>query len=47
MTNYNVKIFVPAKMQITVSSYNSNNMEDEVNGQNLVREIIITQNMKQ
>ena len=46
MTNYNVKIFAPAKMQISVSSYNSNNMEDEVNGKNLVRGIFISQNIK-
>ena len=45
MTNYNVKIFAPAKMQITVSSYNSNNMDDEVNGKNLVREIFTSQNI--
>ena len=45
-TNYNVKIFAPAKMQISVSSYNSNNMEDEVNGKNLVRGIFISQNIK-
>ena len=45
MTNYNVKIFATAKMQITVASYNSNNMDDEVNGKNLVREILTSQNI--
>ena len=36
-TNYNVKMFSPAKMKITVLNYNSNNMDSEVNGRNLVR----------
>ena len=45
MTNYNVKIFATAKMQITVATYNSNNMDDEVNGKNLVREILTSQNI--
>ena len=36
-TNYNVKILTPAKMQINLLNYNSNNMDNEVNGGNRVR----------
>ena len=46
MTNYNVKLFAPMKLQITVSSYKLNNMEDDVNDKNLVREIFTLQSIK-
>ena len=37
MTNYNVKLFAPMKLQITVSSYKLNNIEDDVNDKNLLQ----------